>query len=185
MVSEVLLSSPSSFSLVQSFHPALPSGLPLWGPLPQGRPAPAPGELRLWLPFPVGVTSPGPPSQLWPWLHVAHLRGWPQAWQQLHISVFPFFSLFPGVNKKQMWRTMVGEVGGGRGRQDRQPDRGEGREASREEEARARPTATLVPPNSHRGKALSPPGSGHQGKRTGRPEEGQLGRGGGSPGRNF
>lgn len=64
-------------------------------------------------------------------LHVACLRGWPQARRQLHISLFFlfFFSLFPGVNKKQMWRTMVGEVGGGRGRLDRQPDRG-GREGS-------------------------------------------------------
>lgn len=54
-----------------------------------------------------------------------------------HFSVFPFFffSLFPGVNKKQMWRTMVGEVGGGRGRLDRQPDRG-GREGSEGERGR-------------------------------------------------
>ncbi|XP_003941621.3 EMILIN-1 [Saimiri boliviensis] len=45
--------------------------------------------------------------------------------------------------------------------------------------------AILAPPNSRRGKALSPPGSGHQGKRTGRPEEGQLGQGGGRAGRSF
>lgn len=118
-------------------------------------------------------------------LHVAHLRGWPQARRQLHISLFfLFFSLFPGVNKKQMWRTMVGEVGGGRGRLDRQPDRGEGRGVRERErrEARARPTATLAPLSSHRGQALSPPGSSHWGKQIGRPEEGQLGRGGGGPG---
>lgn len=76
-------------------------------------------------------------------LHVARLRGWPQAWRQLHISLFfLFFPLFPGVNKKQMWRTMVGEVGGGRGRLDRQPDRGEGSEQEREAGGQG-------PPHSH------------------------------------
>lgn len=65
-----------------------------------------------------------------------------------------------------MWRTMVGEVGGGRGRLDRQPDRGGGRAVRKRgrREARARPTATSAPLNSHRGKALSPPGSDHWGK---------------------
>lgn len=118
-------------------------------------------------------------------LHVARLRGWPQAWRQLHISLFFlfFYPLFPGVNKKQMWRTMVGEVGGAEGGGwTASQTGGKGVSKRGRQEARARPTATLAPLNSHRGKALSPPGSGHWGKQIGRPEEGQLGRGGGGPG---
>lgn len=42
-----------------------------------------------------------------------------------------------------MWRTMVGEVGGGRGRLDRQPDGG--REGSEEE----REAGGQGPPHSH------------------------------------
>lgn len=90
---------------------------------------------------------------------------------------FFFAPLFPGVNKKQMWRTMVGEVGEeGGGWTASQTGGREGREGR---ERLARPT-------SHSCASPRPPGQSpvilriqSSGNRTGRPEEGQLEPGGG------
>lgn len=118
MVSEVLLSSPSSFSLVQSFHPALPSGLPLWGPLPQGRPAPAPGELRLWLPFPRLSDQPWasfPALALAPCGPSERLASSPAATPHFCFSFF--FPSFPELTRSRCgarWLERWGEEGGGR-----------------------------------------------------------------------
>lgn len=131
------------------FPPGSPLGSSLSGeacPSPRGAVAPAPVPClsdQPWASSPALAPAP---------LHVARLRGWPQAWRQLHISLFfLFFPLFPGVNKKQMWRAMVGEVGGGRGRLDRQPDRGEGSVQEREAGGQG-------PPHSHSCASQQPQG---------------------------
>lgn len=166
----------------------LSSGFPLSSSSPTGSVLTDQGGLGLWHWFLVLATSSVSPIQIWSQLHVACLRGWPQARRQLHISVFPFFfflfaPLFPGVNKKQMWRTMVGEVGEeGGGWTASQTGGREGKEGREE----------AGPPRGHSCASQQPQGQSSAilriqspGNRTGRPEEGQLEPGGGGSGNSL
>lgn len=81
-----------------------------------------PGPRRAVAPAPVPCLSARPwassPALAPAPLHVAHLRGWPQARRQLHISLFfLFFSLsFPELTRSRCgarWLERWGEEGGG------------------------------------------------------------------------
>lgn len=147
----------------------LSSGFPLSSSSPTGSVLTDPGGLGLWHWFLVLATSSVSPIQIWSQLHVACLRGWPQARRQLHISVFPFFFLLPP-SFPELTRSRCGarwlERWGRKGEAGPPARQGEGR-GKKGGRRLARPVVTLVPLNSHRGKALPSLGSSHQGTEQG------------------